>query len=164
MNSLMKKGLEFSLILFGLFLAISLTATNLALFLICVSTIILLFQKELRPKLELPFSIVFIGLFFFWASSTIWFSQGKVTLNSLKSFSKVWNFLPYLILPLAAGVVREKTENILRWTLFTAALVIGLGAIQYWWDVHYFFEGWFNKGLLVKGKRLYGFQSYPLHT
>ncbi|MBI3013318.1 MAG: O-antigen ligase family protein [Elusimicrobia bacterium] len=164
MNSLMKKGLEFSLILFGLFLAISLTATNLALFLICVSTIILLFQKELSPKWELPFSIAFIGLFFFWASSTIWFSQGKVTLNSLKSFSKVWNFLPYLILPLAAGVVRDKTENILRWTLFTAALVIGLGAIQYWWDVHYFFEGWFNKGLLVKGKRLYGFQSYPLHT
>ena len=119
-----------------------------------------------RDRWECPCSFLVLLLFFAWAGLTVWISDGYPSLEGLKSFSKSWNFVPYLALPVgaaAAGTERRLLRS-LGVAALVAVLVIALGAVEYATGLHYFFEGWFGTGPMVDLMRLRGFQSHPLHT
>jgi O-antigen ligase len=115
---------------------------------------------------ECPSSFLLLLLFFGWAMLTVWIRDGYPSLAGLQSFSKSWNFVPYLAMPFgaAASSSERRLLRALGVCVLVGSAVIVLGALQYGTGLHYFFEGWFHSGPLVEGQRFTGFQSHPLHS
>lgn len=158
----LSKTIEISLLFYAVSLPLSMSATNISLALILFSSAMVLLTK--KEKISIPKSFLFLLLFFSWACVTNWIIQEKIIFLGFKAFSKSWNFLPYLLIPLFSPFIAGKEEKILKTLITIGSLVVLLGIFQYWGQIHFFFEGWFQKGLLVQDKRFFGFQSYPLHT
>ncbi len=152
----------FSLLLYATVLPISLSATNFVLGFLSSLGIINLILK--RAPFEFPISFYFLLLFFTWAMFTQVISQGFFEINHLKAYGKIWNFFPLLFTPFLKEVPEDKIKLAIKTLILVATLLTLLGAFQYWNEIHFFFEGWFKKGVFVHEKRFYGFQSYPLHT
>src|SRR3989338_106752 len=158
----LSKAIEIPLFLYAFSLPLSMSATNISLALILFTALIVfLIGKE---KIFIPKSFFLILLFFTWACMTNWIIQEEILFSSIKSFAKSWNFLPYLLIPLLSPFLSGREKKIIKILIIVGCLVVLLGIFQYWGQVHFFFEGWFEKGLLVRDKRFFGFQSYPLHT
>ncbi len=154
-------GVSFTLALYALALPLSLSITNAAVGCIVILGLTPILLKE--KKINIPLSFVFLFLFFSWALCTAIVTTGYFKISHLEIYRKTWNFLPLIFLPLL-DISEKKIKHCLKILLGLASLLALLGALQYWKEIHFFFEGWFQKGLLVIDRRFYGFQSYPLHT
>lgn len=162
---MIEKAFFIFLILYGLVLPISTAAVNLIVGFLLLLGLISFFKKKETVKRYLPRSICYLLLFFLWAAITDWSTRDRFFSISFSAFGKIWNFFPYLFIPLIGfKLTPEKTIRILKITTVTGIVVVILGTIQYLTGIHYFFEGWFSSKALVIQQRFCGFQSHPLHS
>jgi O-antigen ligase len=112
----------------------------------------------------LPKSFILLLIFFFWAMITMILNTETFQWSYCKTFFKVWNFLPYLLIPILSKKIQDQTHSILNTLIGTSVGVVLLGSFQYVLGFPYFFEGWFGVDALVEKSRFRGFQSHPLHA
>ncbi len=162
MTAFAEKGFVFSAFLYAVSLPLSMAGTNFSLALLAAFTAALIYLH--RAHWEIPVSFIWLSLFFLWAAVTAWIADRTLSLAPLGSFSKLWNTLPYVLIPMGSGLLSSRTGKIF-WTVLSAGCgVVALGALQYWAGTPYFFEGTLSKHALIENTRFYGFQSHPLHT
>lgn len=158
-----EKSFTILLFIYAAALPISMSVTNIALAGILISLVLLFVAHKIH--FHVPKSIFFLLLFFLWAAVTTMISDGKFDFSAFDSFSKIWNFSPYLLIPLGYKFFEKKEERILKFGTAAACGVVIFGAIQYYHTgLAHFFETEFKILFLVGDRRLHGFQSHPLHA
>lgn len=159
------QGFNAALLLFALALPLSMAGTNFAMAVLAASSLALIAGHKI-PR-QIPGSFWMLLIFFLWAAVTQWISDRAFSPEALSSFSKIWNVLPYVLIPWAGSRLARSSDlkgKALLWLMLAGVFVVFLGALQFWFEVPYFFEGNLLKHTLVDNKRFYGFQSHPLHT
>ena len=162
MTAFAEKGFVVSVFLYAVSLPLSMAGTNGSLALLVAFAAALLNLH--RAHWKIPASFYWLSLFFLWASVTAWVANRTLSLAPLGSFSKLWNSLPYVLIPLGSGLLSARTGKVLWTVLISGCGVVALGALQYWAGASYFFEGTLSKHALIENTRFYGFQSHPLHS
>lgn len=143
-------------------LPISLTLTNVSLFLLLLSSLFVCMKcKQWKP---IPTSFYILAGFFLWATITMVLAAGRFEFSYLKSFRKLWNLFPCLLIPLAGVLSEKKIYFVLRTVVVTTGLVIILGLMEFSFGIQHFFSGWFGFEKFFSEGRFVGFQSHPLHT
>ncbi len=161
MTTIAERGFIVSVFLYAVSLPLSMAGTNASMALLALSSLFLVFSH--RFHWNIPASFLWLAVFFIWAMISAWLAGG-FSAAPMSVFSKLWNVLPYVLIPWGAGLLSGRGEKIL-WTLLGAgAFVVILGALQYWGGITYFFENSISSHALVENTRFYGFQSHPLHT
>ncbi len=151
---IVKKGIGISLTLYALAIPLSMSASNIALGLTILFTLVYVFQSQ--SKIYLPRSIYPLLLFFLWASVTVCVAENRFSLLSLKSFDKTWNLAGMIFIPAGFAWKSQDLKKIFKILLFAASAVAVAGFMDYAFGKEFL--------RLVYEGRFYGFQSHPLHT
>ena len=117
-----------------------------------------------RARLVIAHSFWVLLLFFLWAGAAACMAEKSFNVFAFKSFEKSWNYLPMFLIPAIftfSSAQHRKTADVL---FATAAFVVLLGLLQYYFGFRFFFQNWFQEEGLVFQGRFYGFQSHPLHS
>ncbi len=160
--NIVKQFFTAAVMFYALSLPISMSATNFALALILAAVCAKFFAE--RELGGLPVSVYFLAIFFLWAVVSGAIVRHDFAAGDLRGFSKIWNFLPYLLIPAGAMFTSSKLPRILKLLVSVGCAVSVLGLLQYSAGLHYFFEGWFGSEPLIVENRFCGFQSHPLHS
>ena len=156
-------GLYVSLVLYAAALPVSMALTNAAAAAAAFFSVALLARGRRRIPIR-PYSLAVLAAFFLWTvMAGIWVGAAFRP-ESLDGFRKIWNFLPYVLIPAGIGLGTARVQRIIKALVCAGSIVALLGGLEYFAGIRYFFEGWFGSRALVQEGRFTGFQSHPLHS